>query len=268
MHALSRNAGASNWTDLGPADYPAHGGDLPADGMTTAVRAGAVMLSWREPGRIYGSHEAGPELLSDTNIFFSPNSRPSFDLDASGNALGLWTVGGATDGGIYAAYSARGGAPGFEPVDGSPVPGEDIDRPRTDVRLSTGRSDTAAAVFEEECGPAPRTEPPNVCPVDDPDTPEVEGVDDDAQVVRAALRPAGAKTKFDAPVTLPTRAGELEPDSSEEPATGPRIAINANGEGVAVWSQLGGRSKGLRSLLRLNRGITCPFWPLTFRCPG
>ena len=229
VHAVQRNAGASSWTDLGPADYPAHGLDLPADGMTTAVRAGAVMLSWREAGRIYGSHEAGPELLVN-NSLFAPPSQPSFDLDASGNALGLWTEAGPTAGGIYGAYSARGGAPGFEPMDLSPVPGNNANRPRTDVRLSTGRSDTAAAVFEETCGQSPP--PASACPA---------GAASNDQVIRAAIRPPGAKTKFDAPATI-SPAGPLEPTTAEDPVTGPKIAINANGEGVAVWSQIGGVS--------------------------
>ena len=117
VHASQRNAGAPNWTDLGGADYPAHGDDFTADGVSTAIRAGAVMIGWREAGRIYGSHESGPQLLADTNIFFGGvPSPPSFDLDASGNALGLWTRAGD----VYGTYSARGGLPGSSRW--SPIP--------------------------------------------------------------------------------------------------------------------------------------------------
>ena len=113
-------------------------------------------------------------------------------------------------------------------MDLNPVPGNNANRPRTDVRLSTGRSDIAAAVFEEQCGSAPP--PGSACPA---------GAASSDQVIRAAIRPPGAKTKFDAPATI-SPAGPLEPTTPEDPVTGPKVAINANGEGVAVWSQLGG----------------------------
>jgi hypothetical protein len=219
VHSAVKAAGSASWLDRGPDDN-APAPDIAADATEAAINlsASSSVHAWRED-RIIARHRNSPRVL---NSGPGVPGRPTFGLDASGNALGLWTQGGRLSG----AFSPNGGGPAFfEPTDPDPVPGNGpTATPRTKPFLSIGRTDSAATVFEEACGP----EPSPSCP---------EGSESDDQTVRAAIRPPGAKTKFGAPATL-SPASDLEVDSGTKIETGPKVALNVNGEGVAVWARV------------------------------
>ena len=242
VHAAMKLGSATTWTDQVTYDN-SPGPDNAADATEAAYGARGGLVAWRENVSILASHR-GAAAAVNINAASQPG-RPTFGLDATGNALGMWTQGGRLAG----AFSQSTGSGPFEATDSNPVPGNaPTTSPRTDPNLSTGPSDTAAVVFEETCGPQPSPSCPKKSD-SDPTPPS------DDQTVRAAIRPPGAKTQFGAPATLSAPV-DLEVDGGGKRETGPKVVTNANGEGVATWSRRKSGNLIVEAALLVPRGAT------------
>ncbi len=172
--------------------------------------------------------EDGVEKVNNDQLFRGGRRTAAFAIDSSNNGLALWSTGVA----LKSHYSQPGS--GFSaPAEGNPVVEEE--RNATRPWLATDGAGTAIGVFQRR------------------------GILDGLETVQAAIRPAEHGAKFDGPATVrladgSTRTGapaavsepcdtaaddpcDLEADTATKLNTGPRVAMNARGEGVVVWAQ-------------------------------
>ena len=217
LEVAQREVGQATWVrrgsndDTGAADRPITSTHFRLDESALLARG---LLTWTEedaPGHTLFLTEDGPI----NGPFSGPvdGSGSAVLLDSTIDALGLWSAGG----GLRATTSNPLGEPWSAP-DADPVE-ESAGVTRTRPALAAFGDDTAVTTFIEEDG-------------------------DGEQTVRAALRPAGGGSTFDAPVTLSAAADlEGEGDASGVPFAprrnvGPKVVATADGEAVATWSAL------------------------------
>ena len=199
----------------------------PASTTRRSGRTGHVVLSARArlargQGRSWRRIEMrSPSRLSDLNDGLDPG-RPSFGVDAKGNALGVWAQGGSLDGrpspprARLRSSRLRRGARRHPPP---PAPTR-ISRSVAATPPSP-RSRRSAGPRRAACVPLTRP--------------------------RTTTRSCGPRSVKPAPrrsSTLPPpcpRPGDLELDEADQGlrGTGPKVAFNAEGEGVAVWARTG-----------------------------
>ncbi len=197
--------------------------DQDADGTSVAASSNGSVAAWREARTVLAVARGPIAAVNDTGLPDAPD-RPKFGVDPAGNILGVFAQSGI----FGAAFQGVGSSTWERDVIGAAVPGHGFLTERSDPDLSVGRSDIALTAFEEQC--VSPSHP--VCPAGSPN---------DDQVVRAAIRQPGAKTKFDAPTTI-SAVSDLEVDVSDKRGSGPKVAFNSEGEGVAVWARTGSES--------------------------
>ncbi len=214
----TRAAGVSDWSST---KIDLAGGTAEIRDFHTMVEGSDIVSIWAKgPSELDGHYKDGLQsIMGSAGEGTSPTSGSALTLDSTHDALALWAQAAFSDsGGLTSNYAPSGtgswGSPDFDSV-----PGVDSDRRRP--RLAADGQDDVFAVFQQK-------------------------ESDDRENVWAAIRPPGGTTDFDPPIQLSgvgeTASADLEGDDSGTPPfgpkkpTGPVVAANDDGEGVAAWA--------------------------------
>ena len=208
VYELFRGASDANWVVDETHDQDEMGGSPNVEIRDTrqVVRGDTKLTTFSKSFSLFASYNLSP--LAALEVGNGPTVGGSdVAVESDEGALVMWEQGAAddTDRGLVAMHRPAGND-SYERAS-QPVPGNQA-RERPD--LAADGNDKALTVFRQQVG--------------------------DDYTVQAALRPPGQTTGFDNPIALST-PGELEEDQSNKPNTGPQVAMNDDGEAVAVWSR-------------------------------